>query len=161
MRDLDILVRPSEAQNANQIQSSLGIDQTTIRRRSTAICRSLRFPGRAGTVEIHTEALSFPARMLSPPRRFFRAAVTRNFAGATFRAPPPEWHLLHGLLHHQLADRGHARRMLAIKGLWEFSRVGSRDFAGRMERHHRACRAAPHSRHAVELGDASEPAVRA
>jgi hypothetical protein len=33
--------------------------------------------------------------------------------------------LLHGLLHHQLADRGHARHMLAIKGLWEFSRVGT------------------------------------
>jgi hypothetical protein len=32
--------------------------------------------------------------------------------------------LLHGLAHHQLADRGHARRMLAIKGLWEFSQVG-------------------------------------
>jgi hypothetical protein len=29
------------------------------------------------------------------------------------------------MLHHQLSDRGHARRMLALKGLWEFSKVGS------------------------------------
>ena len=37
---------------------------------------------------------------------------------------PPEWHLLHHLLHHQLADRGHARRLLSLKGLWEFSKLG-------------------------------------
>jgi hypothetical protein len=51
-------------------------------------------------------------------------AELKNFADVTFLVLAPEWHLLHGLLHHQLADRGHARRMLALKGLWEFSRVG-------------------------------------
>ena len=51
------------------------------------------------------------------------------------------------------------RRMLAIKGLWEFPGSAPR-FPARMECHHRACRAAPDSK-TVELGGAGEPAVRA
>jgi hypothetical protein len=85
----------------------------------------LWLPGRAGAVEIHIEALSFGARYALTTEEVFSRAVVREFAGTTIRILPPEWHLLHGLLHHQLSDRGHARRMLALKGLWEFAKVGS------------------------------------
>jgi hypothetical protein len=125
MRDLDILVPETEADKANQILISLGYyadhDPPPLDRHLP----ELRRTGRAGTIEIHTEALSFPARDALPTAEVFARAELRSFAGVRFRALPSEWHLLHGLAHHQLADRGHARRMLAIKGLWEFSQVGS------------------------------------
>ena len=75
-------------------------------------------------MEIHTEALSFSARRELTTEEIFDRAEIQSFDGVELKILPPEWHLLHNLLHHQLADRGHARRMLAIKGLWEFSRVG-------------------------------------
>ena len=124
MRDLDILVRSSEAQKANQILSSLGYRSDDDPPPLDRHLPELRLPGHAGTVEIHTEALSFNARFALSTEEVWRQTVTRKFDGATFLAPAPEWHLLHGLLHHQLADRGYARRMLALKGLWEFARVG-------------------------------------
>src|SRR5262245_38688804 len=124
MRDLDILVPEPEADEANRILISLGYhadhDPPPLDRHLPELWRM----GRAGTVEIHTEALSFPARYALTTAEVFARAEPGNFAGVKFRALPSEWHLLHGLAHHQLADRGHARRMLAIKGLWEFSRVG-------------------------------------
>jgi hypothetical protein len=123
MRDLDILVPETEAARANQILVSLGYradhDPPPLDRHLP----ELRRAGRAGTIEIHTEALSFPARHALATADVFALAQPRSLSGARFRALPSEWHLLHGLAHHQLADRGHARRMLAIKGLWEFSRV--------------------------------------
>lgn len=125
MRDLDILVRASEAETANRILTSLGYrpdhDPPPLDRHLP----ELRLSERAGTVEIHIEALSFPARYALTTDEVFARAETRSFAGTTFRLLPREWHLLHGLLHHQLSDRGHPRRMLAIKGLWEFSQVGA------------------------------------
>jgi hypothetical protein len=125
MRDLDILVLETEADKANRILTSLGYradhDPPPLDRHLP----ELRRAGRAGAIEIHTEALSFPARHALTTAEVLAHAEPRTFAGAKFRALPPEWHLLHGLAHHQLADRGHARRMLAIKGLWEFSQVGA------------------------------------
>jgi hypothetical protein len=38
---------------------------------------------------------------------------------------PTEWHLLDGLLNHQISDRGHVRRMLNVKPLWEFAMLAS------------------------------------
>jgi hypothetical protein len=124
MRDLDILVRPSEAQKANQILLSLGYRSDDDPPPLDRHLPELRLPGHAGTVEIHTEALSFNARFALSTEELWRQTVTRKLDGAAFLTPAPEWHLLHGLLHHQLADRGYARRMLALKGLWEFARVG-------------------------------------
>ena len=124
MRDLDILVRASEAEKAYQALVSLGYqpdhDPPPIDRHLP----ELRFPRRAGAIEIHTEALSFSARHALATEEVFDRAEIQSFDGVDLKILPPEWHLLHNLLHHQLADRGHARRMLAIKGLWEFSRVG-------------------------------------
>lgn len=125
MRDLDMLVRASEAAQADRILSSLGyrpdLDPPPLDRHLP----ELRLPGRAGTIEIHTEALAFNARCAFPTHEVWGRVETRSFAGTTFGVLTPEWHLLHGLLHHQLADHGHARRMLAVKGLWEFASVGA------------------------------------
>ncbi len=125
MRDLDLLVSTAEADSASRVLSALGYrpdhDPPPLDRHLP----ELWLPGHAGTVEIHIEALSFPARYALTTEEVWCHAEAGSFAGSAYRALPPEWHLLHGMLHHQLADRGHARRMLAIKGLWEFSRVGA------------------------------------
>ena len=123
MRDLDILVRPPEAQQANRIMLSLGYRSDDDPPPLDRHLPELHLAGRAGAVEIHTEALSFNARLALSTDEVWRHAELRNFAGASFLTLPAEWHLLHGLLHHQLADRGHVRRMLALKGLWEFASV--------------------------------------
>jgi hypothetical protein len=125
MRDLDILVRVSEAQVARRVLGSLGYHEEQNPPPLDRHLPELWLPGRAGTVEIHTEALSFPARYALTTEEVFSHAVMRSFMGGGMRVLPPEWHLLHGMLHHQLSDRGHARCMLALKGLWEFSRVGA------------------------------------
>ena len=125
MRDIDMLVRAEEAERANRILLALGYRADPNPPPLDRHLPELHLPHRAGTIELHTEALSFPARYALTTADVFARAEWRSFARATFQVLPLEWHLLHGLLHHQLADRGHARRMLAIKGLWEFSRVGA------------------------------------
>jgi hypothetical protein len=125
MRDLDILVAASEAETANRVLSSMGYrpdhDPPPLDRHLP----ELRLPDRSGTVEIHTEALAFSARHALTTEEVWTRAEPQTFAGTALQLLPPEWHLLQGMLHHQIADRGHARRLLAIKGLWEFAMVGS------------------------------------
>ena len=123
MRDLDILVRSGEAQAAARTLVSLGYEADGDPPPLDRHLPEMHLPGRAGAIEIHTEALSFNARPALTTKEVWTYAERRSLDGFTFFSLRPEWHLLHGLLHHQLADRGHARRMLALKGLWEFANV--------------------------------------
>jgi hypothetical protein len=125
MRDLDILVSAPDADHASRALLSLGYRPDPNAPPLDRHLPELWLAGGAGTIEIHIEALSFSARDAFTTDEVWQRAVPWRFAGASCKILPPEWHLLHGLLHHQLADRGHARRMLAIKGLWEFAKVGS------------------------------------
>jgi hypothetical protein len=127
MRDLDILVRPSEALRASQLLVSMGYESESEQTLAPfdRHLPELHLPNRAGCVELHTEALSFTARPALKTDEIWMRAELRNFAGTSVRVLPPEWHLLHGMLHHQISDHGHAMRLLAIKGLWEFAMVGS------------------------------------
>jgi lauroyl/myristoyl acyltransferase len=124
MRDLDLLVPASEAETAHRTLVSLGYEPDPDPPPIDRHLPELRLSRRAGAIEIHTEALSFSARHALATEEVFDRAEMQRFDGVEVKLLPPEWHLLHNLLHHQLADRSHARRMLAIKGLWEFSRVG-------------------------------------
>ena len=161
MRDIDMLVAAKQATRANAILLSLGYRADPNPPPLDRHLPELHLPTRAGTIELHTEALSFPARYALNTAEVFARAQNRSIGSVNFQVVPPEWHLLHGLLHHQLADRGHARRILSIKGLWEFARVRRWGEFRWMELHRRACRVPQNSRHAVELGGAGEPAVRA
>ena len=125
MRDLDILVRATEADEAYRILVSLGYEPDRDPPPLDRHLPELRLPRRAGAVEVHTEALSFLGRHALTTEETFARAEPLAFEGTKVQMLLPEWHVLHGLLHHQLADRGHARRMLAIKGLWEFSSGGA------------------------------------
>ena len=125
MRDIDILTRSSDAQAANQILLSIGYRSDPDPPPLDRHLPELRLPHRSGAVEIHTEALAFSARRVLTTEDVWMRAEAQTFAGTSLLVLPPQWHLLHGVLHHQIADRGHARHLLAIKGLWEFAMVGS------------------------------------
>jgi hypothetical protein len=125
MRDLDILVRAADAPAAYDVLLSLGYlsdpDPPPLDRHLP----EMRLMQRSGTIELHTEALAFRARRILRTDEVWTRAEMQAFAGRDVRILPPEWHLLHGLLHHQVSDRGHVRRLLALKGLWEFAMVGN------------------------------------
>ena len=123
MRDLDILVRSEEADLAAATVLSLGYEVDPDPPPLDRHLPEMRLHGHAGTIEIHTEALSFNARSALTTEEVWIYGERRSFEGVVFLVLSPPWHLMHGLLHHQLADRGHARRMLALKGLWEFASV--------------------------------------
>jgi hypothetical protein len=125
MRDLDILINASDAESAYRILLSLGYEPDRDPPPLDRHLPELRLPRRAGAIEVHTEALSLPARYAMTTGETLARAEPYAFECTQLQMLPPEWHLLHGLLHHQLADRGHARRMLAIKALWEFSSGGA------------------------------------
>ena len=125
MRDIDLLVPAEDAARAHALVASLGYQADPNPPPLDRHLPELVKPGRAGTIEIHTDALSFAATHALSTAEVWQRAENRSFAGVRFKALPPEWHVLHGLLHHQLSDRGHARRMLAVKGLWEFARGGA------------------------------------
>jgi hypothetical protein len=125
MRDLDILVRQDEAQRA---VDALAAESYMPAPEFGPIDQHLPEMMRAGepsVVEIHTHALTFSARKILATDHVWRQSIPSSTESAAFRVLPQEWHLLHGLLNHQIADRGHARRLLAVKALWEFAALGA------------------------------------
>ena len=76
MRDLDILVRTSEVENAYRALVSLGYQPDNDPPPIDRHLPELRLPRRAGAMEIHTEALSFSARRaLTTEEIFDRAEI--------------------------------------------------------------------------------------
>jgi hypothetical protein len=127
MRDIDLLVRRDEAAKAVAALAAAGY---VAEPGFVPIDQHLPEMWRAGepsAVELHIEALSFAGRrILATDEVWRRSGVVATEAGS-FRVLPDEWHLLHGLLNHQVSDRGHARHLLALKALWEFAML-ARDF---------------------------------
>jgi Uncharacterised nucleotidyltransferase len=83
----------------------------------------LRHPDRSFSVELHIEALGYVSRRLLATDLLWAVSRPGTLEDLDLRILPPAWHLLHALLHHQVSDRGYARRLLAIKDVWEFSRT--------------------------------------
>jgi lauroyl/myristoyl acyltransferase len=124
MRDLDLLVHKFEADAAYQLLVSLGYWPEKALPHHPHHLPELRLPRHAGAIEIHTEILEFSARHALSTEDVIDRAELQAFDDAKLKVLPLEWRLLHHLLHYQLVDRGHARRRLALKGLWEFSKLG-------------------------------------
>jgi Uncharacterised nucleotidyltransferase len=76
MRDIDILVPPSEAPNANAILQSIGYCADPEPPPLDRHLPELRFPGRCGTIEIHTQALAFSARSMLTTEEVWRDGPT-------------------------------------------------------------------------------------
>jgi Uncharacterised nucleotidyltransferase len=141
MRDLDLVVKPDQAGDAFNVLKQLGYQQAeALDYSSYHHLAPMLLRDRHGAVELHTEALADSAEHVLTTKEAWALASSQHFQGADFYALPAAWHLLHGLLHHQVSDRGHARHLLALKGLWEFSmganevpREGWNLMAGHME----------------------------
>src|SRR5262245_36701838 len=100
MRDLDLLVRAEEAERAHSLLLSLGYHADPNPPPLDRHLPELWLPGHLGTIEIHTEALSFLARYALTTDEVFSHAQDLTLEGTRFQALPPEWHAFHGLLHH-------------------------------------------------------------
>jgi Uncharacterised nucleotidyltransferase len=125
MRDIDVLVRPDEAGPAVEALTKAGY--ATDPKRPIPIDHHLPEMGHAAhpsAVEIHIEALAFSGRAIVPTSTIWQHGVRPSGGDLGYIVLPSEWHLLHGLLHHQISDHGHARKLLAVKPLWEFAMLG-------------------------------------
>lgn len=124
MRDLDMVVRPQEAERAAQALRAIGYAGASGPLPAEHHLPEMRKPGRHFPVELHTQALDFAGGKLLATEQLWAVSAAGHLAEHVFRILPAEWHLLHALLHHQVGDRGYARHTLAIKDLWEFAQQG-------------------------------------
>jgi hypothetical protein len=125
MRDIDLLVRTDDASQAVEALASEGYLAETEFVPLDQHLPEMWLPGRPSAVEIHTHALAFSARKILATDDVWRYAVPGSVDRGSFLVLPEEWHLLHGLLNHQISDRGHVRCLLAVKALWEFAALGA------------------------------------
>jgi hypothetical protein len=124
MRDLDLLVGTGETD-----QAISALKAVNYRFEEGFVPLDQHLPemwctGRPSTVEIHTHSLPFSARIFLSTTDVWQHAVQVSADEVRFFVLPNEWQLLHCLLNHQVADHGHRRRTLAVKGLWEFTMLG-------------------------------------
>lgn len=129
MRDLDLLVRREEASRTVEALAAAGYFFSTEAFPTDQHLPELWCNGYPSVVEIHIEALAYSARKVLTTDTVWKHAVHCSAADASFLILPPQWHMLHGLLHHQISDRCHHRHLLAVKALWEFAMLG-RDLTG-------------------------------
>jgi hypothetical protein len=129
MRDLDLLVRKEEASRTVEALTAAGYCSSTEAVPTDQHLPELWCNGCPSAVEIHIEALAYSARKVLNTDTVWKHAIPSSAADVSFLVLPPQWHMLHGLLHHQISDRCHRRHLLAVKALWEFAMLG-RDFTG-------------------------------
>lgn len=125
MRDLDLCVPADHLAEAVKVLLGLGYRPIEEGTAFDHHAPAMALPGRHGTVEVHRDALALGGRKVLPTATVWDLCETVPFAGAAIHVLPPHWHMLHGLLHHQVAERGHRRRILALKGLFEFASLAS------------------------------------
>jgi hypothetical protein len=70
---------------------------------------------------LHAKALVQDARPILSTDEIWAHSTEQREGKVRVRILPPAWQLLFGVLHHQVGDRGYRRRVLALKGLWEFA----------------------------------------
>ncbi len=136
-RDIDILLHPSDADRAFALLVAEGYRPGEAYMRNYHHLPDLQREGESASVELHTAALSMDGQRAMSTDFVWRQAT--KAADGSFFVLPPKWQALHCLLHHQLCDRGYARRILALKPLWEWtmltrecSRDDWHDIAGQM-----------------------------
>jgi hypothetical protein len=125
MRDLDLLVRPEDGKGAFDALVAEGYGADPDFGPTDQHLPELWKSDCPSAVELHVDALAFSARAILPTADLWRHGRRSSDAHGAFLVLPDEWHLLHALIHHQVSDHGYARRVLALKPLWEFAMLGS------------------------------------
>jgi hypothetical protein len=125
MRDIDILVRGEDAPRAVDALTRQGYASDP-----QSIPIEHHLPEMWGAdlpsvVEIHTGSLAYSAQNILSTEEVWRRGIRISTSHGPCLVLSPEWHLLHGLLHHQVSDRGHVRKLLPVQPLWEFANLGS------------------------------------
>ncbi len=118
-RDIDLLVRPDAADRACAELVTAGYRPGEPYMADYHHLPDLQHPSEPASVEIHTAALAVGGQSVMSTEFAWRNAS--KTADGSFYVLPLEWQALHCLLHHQLSDRGYARRILALKPLWEWT----------------------------------------
>lgn len=125
LRDFDLLITPEEGARAMAALVASGYIAGDPYMDNYHHLPDLARDDEPASLELHTGALALGAQPYLP------TALVREQAELTgdgrCRVQPLRWQALHGLLNHQVADRGHRRHMLVLKGLWEWTML-TRDF---------------------------------
>jgi hypothetical protein len=145
MADFDLLVPPDGAEPAFAALTAEGYRPMAGSRFIPGFSHhlpALEHPHEPAAVELHVRSLS-PAgeRIMSTEHVWARSVAARDRSCLVL---PVRWHALHGLLHHQIQDRGHAQRALNIRALWEWAMLASTFTVGdwdAVEAHMHAARA--------------------
>jgi Uncharacterised nucleotidyltransferase len=124
MRDIDLLVQKNDVPRAVAALEAEGYRFENEFVPLDQHLPELWLAGRPSVLEIHTEALAFSARKILPTEEVWRYGIPFSIQGNAVVVLPEQWHLLHGLLNHQISDRGHLRRLLGVKAVWEFAMLG-------------------------------------
>jgi hypothetical protein len=124
MADFDLLVLRSDIVRTQAALIAAGYRQLTDNAASYGSALShhlapLQHPDYPMPVEIHVDPLVPAARAIMNTQLAWTHARRAESFGAFVL--PRAWHALHGLLHHEVQDRGHAQHKLGIKALWEWS----------------------------------------
>ena len=125
-RDIDLLLRPDDADRAFAILVADGYRVGQPYMANYHHLPDLQHPAEPASVEIHTAALAAAGQSALTTVLAWRNAS--KSADRSCYLLPLEWQALHCLLHHQLSDRGYARRILALKPLWEWTML-TRDWS--------------------------------
>ncbi|MHA1570730.1 MAG: nucleotidyltransferase family protein [Alphaproteobacteria bacterium] len=126
--DLDILVRPSEADAANKALAGLGYSELhRYPAEAHAICDLYR-PQDAAVIDLHRFALAIPA--LLPSETMWADASQQRRGEVRFALPSATDHLLCRVLHDRVQDGGLGTAEIKLRNVYQVARCLQRHGAG-------------------------------
>jgi putative nucleotidyltransferase-like protein len=123
MRDIDVLVLKADADRAFAALKATGYWPDAAYMAEYHHLPVLFHASRPAAVEIHTDALSLAAQKALTTDQVWKVAIPANTKNCLVL--PLCWQAVHCLLHHQIADQGYDRRVLALKTLWEWTMLSA------------------------------------
>ncbi len=121
MRDIDLLVEAAEIERAMAALLAIGFRADPAPGLAEHHAPPLRADDAPGAVELHHQALAAAGEAVLPTAALRRDALALERGGLRAMRLRPVRHLLHGVANHRISDRGLARRLLDLKGLYEFA----------------------------------------
>ena len=126
MADFDLLVPSGQAERAFAALEAEGYRPVAGERFIPGFSHhlpTLEHPHEPAPVELHVHSLVSAGERMMSTEHVWAQAITAGDRRCLVL--PVRWHALHGLLHHQIQDRGHIQRSLNIRALWEWAMLAS------------------------------------